>query len=453
MSRPVKPSRVHFTGVAGSGMSALAQLRALSGDIVTGSDRLADRDLLGPLRPRLEAAGISFFRQDGSGLEAGADRLVVSTAIEKDNPDLLRARELGLPVVHRADELCALAAGRRCLAVAGTSGKSTVTAMAFHILETAGLSPGLACGAELPSLRRRGLAGNAWLGSSDLLVIEADESDGTLTRYEPEVGVLLNLSKDHKELAELAALFGVFRDRSRRLVVNADAPGLSELVHGALTFGFSSGKLRGRGLELDASGCRFTLEGISFDLPVPGRHNAENALAAASSCRELGVVFHDAARALSSYEGIGRRFELLGQARGVEVIDDYAHNPEKVRAAIAAARLRGKRLLAVFQLHGFAPARFLKDEFLEAFTQALGSEDLLWLPDIYYAGGTAAKDVSAADYAGELAACGKKVRHVPMREEIVAEIAAQARAGDIVLVMGARDPSLGDFAASILRSL
>lgn len=453
MSQPAKRSRVHFTGVAGSGMSALAQLRALSGDIVTGSDRLADRDALGPLRPRLEAAGISFFRQDGSGLEAGAERLVVSTAIEKDNPDLLRARELGLPIVHRAEELCALAAGRRCLAVAGTSGKSTVTAMVFHILEAAGLAPSLACGAELPSLRKRGLAGNAWLGLSDLLAIEADESDGTLTRYEPEVGVLLNLSKDHKELTELAAIFGVFRQRSRRFVVNGDAPGLAELGRGALTFGFSSGTLRGRDLELDARGCRFTLEGVSFDLPVPGRHNAENALAAAAACRELGVAFRDASLALASYEGIGRRFERVGQARGVEVIDDYAHNPEKVRAAVAAARLRGKRLLVVFQLHGFAPARFLKEEFLEAFTQALGPEDLLWLPDIYYAGGTAAKDVSAADYAGELAARGKKARHLARREEIAAEIAAEAKAGDVVLVMGARDASLGDFAASILRSL
>jgi UDP-N-acetylmuramate--alanine ligase len=444
---------IHFVGVAGTGMSALAQIQALSGARVTGSDRLADREALGETRRRLEAAGISLFPQDGSGLAPDTARLVVSTAIEPDNPELLRAQALGLPIVHRADELAALAAMRRCVAVAGTSGKSTVSALVFQILETAGRSPSLACGANLPSLRRRGLLGNAWRGESDLLVIEADESDGTLTRYAPFLGLLLNMSKDHKELTELSTVFGTFRDRSERLVVNADAPGLSVFEKGGLTFGFSAGKVRGRGLELGPQGCRFMVEGVAMRLGVPGRHNAENALAAAAACRELGVSWAEAAAGLAAYEGIGRRFELVGSARGVEVVDDYAHNPEKVRAAIAAARLRSKRVLAVFQLHGFAPARFLKGEFLEAFAESLGPEDVLWLPKIYYVGGTAAKDVSAADYARELSARGKKVRHVARREDIAGEVAAEAKAGDLVLVMGARDASLSDFAGLVLRSL
>lgn len=444
---------IHFVGVAGTGMSALAQIHALSGARVTGSDRLADRDALGETRRRLETAGLSFFPQDGSGLSGDTARIVVSTAIEKDNPDLSRARALGLPVVHRADELAALALSRRCLAVAGTSGKSTVSALVFQILETAGKLPSLACGANLASLRRRGLLGNAWRGESDLLVIEADESDGTLTRYAPFLGLLLNISKDHKEPAELSALFRTFRDRSERVVVNADVPQLSGFEKKGTTFGFSSGKVRGKSLELGPRGCRFTLEGVAMRLEAPGRHNAENALAAAAACRELGVSWAEAAAGLAAYEGIGRRFELVGAARGVEVIDDYAHNPEKVRAAIAAARLRSKRVLAVFQLHGFAPARFLKKEFLEVFAQSLGPEDMLWLPEIYYVGGTAAKDIAAADYAGALSARGKKARYLQRRQDIVGEIAAEAREGDLILVMGARDASLSDFAGAIFRSL
>jgi UDP-N-acetylmuramate--alanine ligase len=445
--------KVHFVGVAGTGMSALAQLRAFAGDAVTGSDRLADQSGLGPERARLEAAGIKIFPQDGSGLAAGTERVVVSTAIERDNRDLARAAELGAPVVHRADELAELAARHRTVAIAGTSGKSTVTAMTWHILQETNREPSLATGANLLSLRKRGLVGNAWKGESDLLVMEADESDGTLTRYAAEVGVLLNISKDHKELAELESLFRTFREKSRRFVACADASALAGFWKGSRTYGFSAGDLRGSGLELTRDASTFVVADATVRVPAPGLHNAENALAAIAACEALGVPVADAAAALGTFGGVGRRFEVVGAARGVEVIDDFAHNPEKVRAVLAAARLRARRVLAVFQLHGFAPARFLKDEFLSAFTDSLGPDDRLWLPDIYYVGGTAAKDVSAADYADTLTRRGRWARNVGSRAEIARQIAVEARAGDVVLVLGARDPSLSGFAADILKGL
>ncbi|MBI4375169.1 MAG: UDP-N-acetylmuramate--alanine ligase [Elusimicrobia bacterium] len=444
---------VHFVGVAGTGMSALAQMSAFKGERVSGSDRLSESREFSDSRTRLERLGVKIFPQDGSGIDASTRRVVASTAIESDNRDLARARELGIPVVHRADELAALAAGYRTVAVGGTSGKSTVTAMIFHILETAGRSPSLVSGANLISLRRRGWLGNACKGNSDLLVIEADESDGTLTRYRPFLGVLLNLSKDHKEPAELEKLFGLFKERSGRFTVNADAAGLSRFQDGGPSFGFESGRLRGADLELGAGFCRFRVDGVRFELPLSGRHNADNALAAAAACLELELPLADSARALSSYEGVSRRFERLGVGRGVEVIDDFAHNPDKVKAAIAAARLRCRRILAVFQLHGFSPARFLRPELTQAFAESLAPEDILWLPEIYYAGGTAAKDISARDYAESLQALGKDARFSPQREDIVAEVAAEARSGDLVLVMGARDPSLSAFARRILEGL
>lgn len=445
---------IHFVGVGGSGMSALAQMRALEGSQVTGSDRLADRDGLGETRGRLEAAGIKLFAQDGSGVSERTDRVVVSTAIEEDNPDIKRARELNVPIVHRADELAAIAGSRRTIAVGGTSGKSTVTAMVFHILLRTGREPSLVTGANVPAVRRKGLLGNAWLGKSEWLVIEADESDGTLTRYRPAIGVLLNVTKDHKELHELMELFRTFRARSERFLVNADQRELEEFAAGAaLTYGFEHGELRGTQLELHAHGSRFRAGGARFSIPVPGRYNAENALAAAAACSLLGVPLDGAAAALESYETVGRRFEHVGLARGVEVIDDFAHNPEKVKAAILTARLRAKRVLAVFQLHGFAPARFMRAEFIDAFAEALRPEDALWLPEVYYVGGTAAKDISARHYAEDLTRRGRRAFFAPDRAAIPAAVAAEAREGDLVLVMGARDPSLTDLAKQILAAL
>ena len=236
--------KIHFVGAAGTGMSALAQLRALEGKAVTGSDRLSESRGLGDAGRRLEACGIKLFAQDGSGIDAATSRVVMSTAIETDNKDLARAKELGIRVVHRAEELAAVAGARRTIAVAGTSGKSTVTAMVFHILDVTGRGPSLVTGANSLTLRKQGLLGNAFLGKSDLLVIEADESDGTIDKYSPHLGLLLNVTKDHKGLDELFALFAEFKKKSGEFVMNADAPELERFEKGAFTYGFKNGKLR-----------------------------------------------------------------------------------------------------------------------------------------------------------------------------------------------------------------
>ncbi len=394
---------VHYVGVCGSGMSALAQHRAMGGAAVTGSDRLLDRGETADTRKALEALGVTVFAQDGSGLSAGTSECVVSTAIEADNPDLLKAKACGVTVVHRADALAREVAAVDCVAVAGTSGKSTVTAMVFEILRAAGRDPSVITGAGVTTLTRQGFLGNAWRGKGPL-AIEADESDGTLPKYAPRWGLLLNVGKDHKEVPELMALFSAFRSRSATAVVNADVPLFKDLLPGAATFGFASGDLRGTDLSFDGRGCSFTADGVRFTLSHPGRHNAENALAAAAACREAGVPLKTSADALRSFAGVSRRFEPVGTAADVEVVDDYAHNPDKVRAVLAAAKARAKRVLAVFQPHGFAPTRFLKAEFVDAFAAALGPDDRLWVTGIYYVGGTAAKDVSGADIAVPVAA-------------------------------------------------
>ena len=425
--------KVHFVGAAGFGVSALAQFHVMGGGSATGSDRTFDSGGAAELREKLEKLGVRIFPQDGSALDGTYAYAVASTAIEKDNQDLERVRALGLKLVHRADALEQYVAAHKTIAVAGTSGKSTVVAMIFEILEAAALSPSVITGGALTSLVRRGFVGNAYRGKSELLVVESDESDGTLVRYRPWLGVYLNISKDHQDLTELERLFAEFR---RNSVEWLDATAL-----------------RAASVEAGPAGSRFVVDGQDFSLPVPGLHNVENALAAIAACRKAGVALPVCAKALGGFQGVSRRFESVGTSRGVEVIDDFAHNPVKVAAALAAAHLRAKRVLSVFQLHGFAPARFMKAEFLDAFAASLAPGDVLYLPEIFYAGGTAAKDISAADYARELKARGKDARFFADRSAIAADIAREAKSGDLVISMGARDPSLPGFARDLLASL
>jgi UDP-N-acetylmuramate--alanine ligase len=309
-------------------------------------------------------------------------------------------------------------------------------------------------GGELVALQREGLWGNAWAGTSDLLVIEADESDGSVVRYQPALGVILNLQKDHKEMAEVAAMFRVFRGRVREGLVLGEDPGLAELAAGASVFGFGAGAgVRAEALVLEPSGSRFQVDGVPFRLGVPGRHNVENALAAIAACRAVGVPLAAMAEPLERFLGVARRFQTLGQARGVEVVDDFGHNPAKVAASIRTAHLRAGRVLAVFQPHGYGPLRFLRADFVAAFAAELRPADRLWLLEVFYAGGSATRDISSADVVADLRGAGVQARFAASREALVAELAGAAEAGDLILVMGARDPSLTELARDILDAL
>ncbi|MBI5247485.1 MAG: hypothetical protein HY923_09905 [Elusimicrobia bacterium] len=443
---------IHFVGIGGAGMSALAQIHAMDGGPATGSDRDFDRGKGTELPAKLEALGVRLLPQDGSAVTKETSLVVLSTAIENSNPEIAAAKTLGVPIMHRSEYLARHVSEMRTIAVTGTSGKSTVVAMIFEILESAGRGPSVITGGSLIALQKRGLTGNAWRGKSSLLVVEADESDGSLVNYKPAVGVFLNLTKDHLEVSALREIFLKFRVNVATGLVNSDDAALAD-IRADVSFGLSSGAVRAEGLALNAAGSTFRVKDVSFALPVPGRHNAENAVAAIAACLNEGVSLDDCSRALSSFQGVARRFQSLGIERGVEVIDDFAHNPAKIAATLTSARLRGRRTLAVYQPHGFAPTRHLKNELIAAFAEGLRPDDRLWLPDIYYVGGTASKDISSADVVGPLRAEGLGAFHVPDRAEIVALIAAEARDGDLVLVMGARDPSLSDFARSVLTAL
>jgi len=446
--------RLHFAGVGGSGMSALAQYAAMQGGQASGSDRSYDQGRHGAARQRLERLGVRIFPQDGSGVSGDCCAVVYSTAVEESVPDFAQARRLGIPLLHRSELLAHFVAAKRTLAVTGTSGKSTTVAMVFEILRGAGRDPSVITGGELRALQGNDLWGNAWAGASDLLVVEADESDGSLVRYHPAVGVILNLQRDHKEMDVVAGMFRTFRDQTKEALVVGEALNLAEFHARGLVFGFGCrAGLRAEAVEERPQGCSFRVESVRFELSVPGRHNAENALAAIAACRAVGVPLEAMVAPLARFQGVARRFQVLGRQRGVEVVDDFGHNPAKVAASIRTAHARAGRVLAVFQPHGYGPTRFLRKDFVETFAAELAPQDRLWLLEVFYAGGTALRDFSAADIVEEIAARGAQAEFAPAREWLVERLAAEARNGDLVLVMGARDPSLTDLAQAVLDRL
>ncbi|MBK6734565.1 MAG: hypothetical protein IPO18_19120 [bacterium] len=466
---PTNGSRLHFAGVGGSGMSALALFEVLRGAGASGSDRAFDLGQHPDLRAQLEGAGVVIVPQDGSFTrpEFGpCSGLVVSTAVEDQVPDVAAARAAGIPILHRSELLAQHVASHRSIAVSGTSGKSTVTGMIYTILRDCGLCPGLLTGGALAELVARGETGNVAApgpapdGGQPWLVVEADESDGSLVRYEPWLGVVLNLGLDHKQPDEILAMFRTFRARTRGPFVAAADENLADVRLGAVLFGAEpdarEAAFRAVDIALAPATAAFRVGADAFTLAQPGRHNVLNATAAIAACAQAGLPPADMAAPLRAFGGISRRFQSVGSVGGVEVIDDFAHNPDKLAAALATAHGRlapGGRVLAVFQPHGYGPTRFLKAALIDAFSAHLDPVDVLWMPEIFFAGGTVTRDISSADLVAGIAHRGRDARFEKERARLASLIAAEARPKDVVLVMGARDPSLTAFAHDCLSAL
>jgi UDP-N-acetylmuramate--alanine ligase len=369
------------------------------------------------------------------------------------------ARALGIECLPRPALLAEVVnAGRPGVAVAGTSGKSTIVGMVAWLLQESGMPATVLGGAALAD---SGSGGCFAAGpTSGPVVAEACESDGTLVGYRPAIGLVHNISRDHAELDSLRAQFGAFAANCHSLLVNAHCPEAAALGRRlkAVTYGLapdadaalevlSLGPARASGI-LTRDG-----EALTLDVPQPGLHNLENAAAAATIALELGLEPRAIAATLARFPGVARRFEVIGTTKaGIRVVDDYAHNGEKLRAAITTAQGGAPRVVAVFQPHGFGPARFLRPELRELLPAILRPSDRFCYAEIFYAGGTVAKDVSSRMLTGDLPAslaCGYAADHEAARRWALAE----ARPGDTILVMGARDPDLPRLARSIYAGL
>ncbi len=445
-----------FIGIAGSGMSAIAQYLKGTGKDVSGSDRLFNTGQRMPIQDQLEQLGIHCFEQDGSGITRDTDVVVVSTAIEETNPEYEKARAFGIPVIKRSELLSAISETKKTIAIGGTAGKSTTAAMIFHILMVHGYSPSLITGAGLVSLQSQGLPGNALVGSGKWLVIEADESDGSIVQYKPQIGVLLNIEHDHKEKDELINLFETFRKNTQTtFIVNRDQEetrNLSRNKANDFSIDEDSG-FKGESFSQQGYHINFKIQNILFNIPVIGKHNMKNALAAVAACRPVGVSMEEAAAALISYKGIYRRTQLVGEKRGIVVIDDFAHNPSEVEAAIKACQEFGKRVFAWFQPHGFGPLKFMHQELSRKVADTLRHDDVFIISNIYYAGGTVNQTIHPDVVQKSIIDEGKRAVYLPFRERLYDYIHIHSTPGDVVLLMGARDPSLSQFAREILENL
>ncbi|MBO4643618.1 MAG: UDP-N-acetylmuramate--L-alanine ligase [Alphaproteobacteria bacterium] len=452
--------RYFFCGIGGSGMSALALALKSKGAQIDGSDRARDAGAYADKFDALEKQGICLFPQDGSGLNEQTDALVVSSAVEETIPDVVKAREFNIPVYTRAQLLAEFLHEHNGIAVGGTSGKTTTTGMIGHILKEAGVDPSVINGGVMLNYADSSGLGNVIVGKGTFCVVEADESDGSIELYRPEVSIVTSISLDHKPLEELRKLFGDFVERaSVGAVLNADNPdaiALKSRNSNVLSFSVqgADADLKAEDITPEKEGVRFTLDGEQIFLPMIGRHNAANALAAIAAVEMIGVTRSQAIQALATFKGIHRRLETIGVTKkGITVIDDFAHNPEKIAASLSALKEYDGRLIVIFQPHGFKPTKMLRAGIVEAFDRFLSLDDTLIMPEIYYAGGTAQKDISSADLIKDLEKTGKRVHFIPNRKKILALVKGLAVKGDRIIVMGARDETLSDFARDIYEAV
>lgn len=450
-----------LVGVGGSGMMPLAMILAARGARVAGSDRSLDAGALPAKFAALERLGIALYAQDGSGITSAEQTVVASAAVEDTVADIRRATELGCPRMSRAELNAALFnASGQAIGVAGTSGKSTVTGMIGWILSQCGRDPTVMNGAVMKNFARPDAPfASALVGSGDTYVSEVDESDGSIALYRPEIAVLNNISLDHKSLEELNQLFGDFIGKARVAVINADNPDAAALAMRLPTdrvTRFSvegDGDLVARNLVEEPFAVSFELDGERVRLAVPGRHNVSNALAALGACAAAGVPLGDAISAIAGFTGLKRRFELVGEANGVAVIDDFGHNPDKIAATLDTLHAFPGRLLLLFRPHGYGPLKVMRRELAAMFAAKLKPDDRLVIPDPAYFGGTTDRAVTSADVVADIQVAGGPAEHIADRDAAADHLVAQARPGDRIVVMGARDDTLSELAAGMLEKL
>jgi UDP-N-acetylmuramate--alanine ligase len=449
---------VFFIGIAGTGMSAIAQYLVGIGKNISGSDRYFKPGEFNDTREKLAKEGIHCFEQDGSGINNLTQLIVVSSAIEDTVPEVQKAIALNIPIIKRSALLSMIANSKKTIAVAGTSGKSTTSAMLFDILNFAGLQPSIISGAGLVSIIKEGKIGNASVGKGDWLVIEADESDGSIVQYHPEIGLLLNIDKDHQEIDELMQLFGVFKTNTQNLFITNQDNKLSKKLSLNEAFDFSTDEkssafFKAKNFVQNGLAIQFTVQNILFTLNTVGKHNMENALAAIATANQIGIDLATCAKALANYEGIYRRHQVIGNKNGVWLIDDYAHNPAKCAASIAACQPIAPKVIAWFQPHGYGPTRFLRNDFVKEIAAVLRPEDEIWMSEIFYAGGTAVKDISANDLINDIEAKNKQAFFIADRNHFVEAASPHLTDNCVVLLMGARDPTLENFAQQVWQQL
>ncbi len=447
MTRPAE--NIHFVGIGGVGMSGLAELLHARGHGITGSDLKENSTTR-----RLAELGLGIHLGHQKDHLGEAQRVVASTAIAEDNPELVEARKRGVPIIRRGEMLAEIMRPKQGIAVAGSHGKTTTTSLIGHVLEAAGLDPTSIVGGRVMGAEAN--ASGIRIGESNLLVAEADESDGSFLLLEPTIAVITNIDPEHLDhYGDFERLESAFVDfanavpREGLAVVCADHPGvqaiLPKLQARRISYGFSStADLVATRMSREGEGIRFGVEAGghrlgNVALPLPGDHNILNALAAIAVGLELDVSFADIALGLSRFGGVERRYQVLGRRGGIEVVDDYAHHPAELLATLEAARsVHPGRIVSVFQPHRYTRTRDCMEEFAAAF----GASDVVIISEIYPAGDSPIPGITGGVLASKIADQGHPdVRFIADLETIGEELAQSLDSGDLVLTLGAGDVS------------
>jgi UDP-N-acetylmuramate--alanine ligase len=447
-----KVLKIFFSGIGGSGVSAIAGFVAEKGHIIAGSDRLFDKNPDNPLKKVLQSKGIHIVPQDGSGIDRTINLAVFSTAVEHDQPEFIKASSLGIPIKTRPEFLSELSASFKTIAVSGTSGKSTVSGLLAFLMRELGLNPNFIGGGRVKQFRSSVNQGNYLAGDSQHLIIEACESDGTIVHYKPEHSIILNLSLDHHTIDKTAAMFHeLIKNTAGKVILNADDENLAMVAVGdAVTFSIEKpSAFRAYDILYMPFSTDFALRKIRFTLSLPGRHNLLNALSCIALLSEFRIPLEQIANVLPEFKGIERRFDIYLNNEHNLVIDDYAHNPHKIYSLMQTVNKIRENICYIFQPHGFAPTIMMKDEYIDVFADNLrGSDHLILLP-IFYAGGTVRKDISSYDLADGIKAKRGSVEVVNEREDIIKRVHEHKN----YVIFGARDETLADFVRDIADSL
>ncbi len=446
-------AKYFFCGIGGVGMNPLAFILKEQGNEIIGSDRSYKKNY--GIYKTIDDANIKVFPQDGSGIDESVDFFIVSTAVEEDNLDYQKALKLGIKIIKRPELLATLInESPKSIAVGGTSGKTTTTGMIGHMLNILNNNPLVINGGIMTNYNQTYLNGNG------ISVAEADESNGTIELYEPTYSLISNISLDHKSLEELLELFTNFiKKTEKKCVLNADCKFSFGLINDenkdkVVTFGIENdlADFNAYSIKLGAQSSGFSLKGVDFTINMAGIHNIYNALSAVAVLNINGYELESIANALRSFKGIKRRMEFIGSFNEIDVIDDFAHNPDKIANAINSVKPYCEgRLITIFQPHGFAPTRLMKDGYIESFVSTLSKNDIVIMPEIYYAGGQVVRDISAKDLTSEIEKSGIKSYFFENRADILAVLKEIAKPKDKIMVMGARDNSLNEFAKEILE--
>ncbi|MGI6587546.1 MAG: UDP-N-acetylmuramate--L-alanine ligase [Peptococcia bacterium] len=438
--------KIHFIGIGGAGMSGIAQILLELGYNISGSDLQVSE-----ITERLVSLGaVIYLGHHENNLDQSVYTVVVSSAIPLNNPEVVKAKSLGIPVIQRAEMLSRLMKRQKGIAVAGAHGKTTTTSMIAFLLEKNNFDPTVVLGGEFNDI-----GGNAKLGQGEFIVAEADESDGSFLKLNPTITVVTNIEDDHLDFygtqEKIKSAFYEFILKTPPdgfVVLCLDDPGVAQLVPEIegkvklITYGFSSADYVARDLRLEGFVTKFSVENRGkvcgeITLKIPGKHNVYNALAAIAVGMECGLSFTDIAKSLCDFRGVQRRFEKVAEIDGIHIYDDYAHHPSELKATLAAAKTVGaQRVVAVFQPHRFSRTQFLKQEFGTAFLDA----DVLVMTEIYSAGEKPLNGVSSHLLLEEIQKqTGQKIEYIPDKNSIAGQLVEMVQPGDLVLTLGAGD--------------